>query len=528
MHTTSSDKKPPDHKAATPDSNSEDVQQGQIVPIQPALGDGPMPQSFSTLSSLGLAFSITGSWVGYLSCFGQNLQYAGPQNVVFGLVVATFVQWVITLGLAEIASAFPTSGGQYHAVYLLATDRYRRPLSYLCGWFAMLGWWIITCSGLVLASTSILGLVAFCFDGFVMTAWRTYLVYLLVMAVTVGADKAVTTASPIFIRSRMVPWVTQMCLYVSVAGFLTSLVLVLAKHQHFQPGSYLVDPPSGSSGWPTAFAWILGAGNSMYAYVGTDAATHIAEEMPQPGRRIPQIMNLTMLIGVLSALPLFVAMMYTMTDAERVATAPLPALEAFYQATGSRAVAIVIQVWVTTVYVASITSQWVTSGRMAWAFARDNGLPFSSTFAKVNARTESPLNATCLSLAFATVYGLLYLASTNAFNSITTSAVLYLNISYVIPQAILLARGRSILPKSRYLNLGSLLGTFCNAFAVVAVSLLVVLYSFPTTLPTTVASMNYSSVVLVGLVLVIVGVWKVIGHDFHGPNVDLEGLRLLL
>lgn len=54
--------------------------------------------------------SITNSWVGYLSCFGQNLVYGGPQSVVFGLLVATAVQWTITLGLSEIASAFPSSG----------------------------------------------------------------------------------------------------------------------------------------------------------------------------------------------------------------------------------------------------------------------------------------------------------------------------------------------------------------------------------------------------------------------------------
>ncbi|KAL4963739.1 amino acid transporter [Aspergillus stella-maris] len=512
-------RKPPDDtsKVATVHPQGEGVRQDDLASVHEGLIEQHIPESFSPIAALGLAFSITGSWVGYLSCFGQNISYAGPQNVVLGLVVATFVQWSITLGLSEIASAFPTSGGQYHATYLLATDRYRRPLSYLCGWFAMLGWWIITCSGLVLASTSILGLAAFCFPDLVVISWRTYLVYLAVMIVT---------ASPLFIKSRMVPWVTQGCLYVSVLGFTVSFVLVLGKHQHFQPGSYSLDASAGSSGWPHAFAWILGAVNAMYAYVGTDAATHIAEEMRDPGRRIPQIMNLTMLIGVISALPLFIAMMYTITDPERVASAQLPALEAFYQATGSKAVACVIQVWVTTVYVASITSQWVTSGRMAWAFARDNGLPWSNVLSRLDERTQSPLNATCLSLAFATIYGLLYLASTNAFNSIITSAILYLNISYTIPQAILLIRGRSTLPP-RTLKLGIVIGTFCNAFSVVAVSALVVLYSFPTTLPTTVAPMNYSSVVLVGLFLLIVAIWKGIGHRFEGPKEELQRLRFL-
>lgn len=37
--------------------------------------------------------------------------YGGPQATIFGLIVACFVQWLIALGLAEQASAFPSSGG---------------------------------------------------------------------------------------------------------------------------------------------------------------------------------------------------------------------------------------------------------------------------------------------------------------------------------------------------------------------------------------------------------------------------------
>ena len=87
-----------------------------------------LERRFSPLAALGLGFrysshafhevtrglicsaSITNSWVGYLSNFGQNLIYGGPQSVVFGLLVATAVQWTITLGLSEVASAFPSSG----------------------------------------------------------------------------------------------------------------------------------------------------------------------------------------------------------------------------------------------------------------------------------------------------------------------------------------------------------------------------------------------------------------------------------
>lgn len=43
------------------------------------------------------------------SCFGQNLIYGGPQSVIFGLIVAFFAQWTITLGLSELASSYPVN-----------------------------------------------------------------------------------------------------------------------------------------------------------------------------------------------------------------------------------------------------------------------------------------------------------------------------------------------------------------------------------------------------------------------------------
>ncbi|PLB54719.1 amino acid transporter [Aspergillus steynii IBT 23096] len=479
--------------------------------------DASMPRSFSSVASIGLAFSITGSWVGYLSCFGASITFAGPQNVVLGLVVGTVVQWIITLGLAEIASAFPSSGGQYHAVFCMASEGTRRSVSYLTGWFSMLAWWINTSSGLMIAAKAVLGLASFCWPTYDTVNWHVYLVYLLVMLVT---------AAPLTM-SRTVPWITQGCLYISVSGFLMAFIVVMAMHQEFQPQGYLLHASHGTSGWPHGFAWILGAANSMYAYVGTDGAIHIAEEMNHPGRRIPQIMNLTMLIGVLSALPLFMALIYAIQDPEKVASATLPSLELFYQATGSRAVSLFLQIWVTTVYISSMTSQWVTSGRMAWAFARDGGIPFSDYFAVVDERFQSPIRATVLSTAFASLYGLLYLASTNAFSSITTSAVLYFNISYAIPQAMALFRGRAVLPR-RSLNLGPIVGPFCNAFTVIAVLALVIIYSCPSTLPTQVDSMNYSSVVLVGISGIILASWLLVGSRFRGPDVDLQRMHFLL
>ncbi|KAI1390614.1 amino acid/polyamine transporter I [Hypoxylon trugodes] len=185
-----------------------------------------------------------------------------------------------------------------------------------------------------------------------------------------------------------------------------------------------------------------------------------------------------------------------------------------------------MQVWVILVFYNSLCSQWIASGRIAWALARDGGLPFSQYFAHVDEGLGFPLRTTILAIIFCAVYGLVYLGSTNAFNSIVTSAVLYLNISYAIPQVVLLFRGRSILPE-RPFRLGRRLGIFCNLFSPFAVIVLAVLSCFPVSLPTTVESMNYSSVVLVGLLLIITGIWLTIGKNFRGPNADLQVTNML-
>lgn len=70
-----------------------------------------MARSFSFFGALGMGFTITNSWVGYMSCFGINLKYAGPNSVVFGVIVAVILQWSISAALYEIASCFPSAGG---------------------------------------------------------------------------------------------------------------------------------------------------------------------------------------------------------------------------------------------------------------------------------------------------------------------------------------------------------------------------------------------------------------------------------
>ena len=151
----------------------------------------------------------------------------------------------------------------------------------------------------------------------------------------------------------------------------------------------------------------------------------------------------------------------------------------------------------------------VTSGRQTWALARDNGLPHSALFARIHPTLRTPAAATLLTAAFIAVYGAIYVGSTTAFNSFVSLAILGLNTSYAIPQALVLFRGRDkVLPKERYFDLGGVMGPFCNAFSVAWVALYTVLFCFPVFLPVDDAgSMNYLGVVVVGVGLLILVLW---------------------
>ncbi|KAK1847970.1 hypothetical protein CCHR01_09404 [Colletotrichum chrysophilum] len=480
--------------------------------------DQVLKRQFSWVSALGLSFSITNSWIGYLSNFGQNLVYGGPQSCIFGLLVAFAAQLVMTLGLGEIASAFPSTGGQYHFCYILSSPNTRRFAGYLIGWMSMLAWWIVTCSGISLFSMTLAGMIQFWHPGFEGTQWQIYLIY-------VGT--ATVTVLPVISASQKITFTVQLSLYSSVLGFLVLLFVAIALHKHSQPASFLTQSGLGSSGWSAGIAWTLGIANAMYAFGGTDGVIHISEEMPHPGRRVPQVMMLTMIIGLATAFPLFLSLMFYMEDFSAVISSRLPSLELINQVTGNDKVTLSLFAYILFVYLVCLPSQWVTSGRLAWAFARDRGVPFSSYFANVDGKRHLPIRTTVASYVFSCLYGLLYLASTSAFNSIVTSAVLFLNITYAAPQAILLFRGRQRCLPRRYLNLGRA-GYVCNTFSILWTLVLLVFICMPLSLPATTASMNYTAVILVGLFFVIVFLWYMDGNkSFRGPEIDWDMIRSL-
>jgi choline transport protein len=135
-----------------------------------------------------------------------------------------------------------------------------------------------------------------------------------------------------------------------------------------------------------------------------------------------------------------------------------------------------------------------------------------------------PANAMILSATCISLYGLIFLGSTTAFSAMVGAAIIFLQTSCIIPQAILLYRGRSKVLPVRYFSLGKF-GTTVNATAVAWVVFLDVIYCFPTVIPVTEVNMNYVSVVVTGLVAFVIGLWFTSKKgNFTGPKIDMAQL----
>lgn len=235
----------------------------------------------------------------------------------------------------------------------------------------------------------------------------------------------------------------------------------------------------------------------------------------------------TIAIGIITVLPFTIALLFSVNDLEAISLSYLPIMEVYSQALNNRAAAFFFTFWILFIYFGATIGLVVTTGRQLWAFARDNGLPYSSTFAKTHPTLKVPVNATLLTAVFCILYGLIYIGSTTAFNSFVATAILSLNITYTIPQFLVLCRGRKSVLPARQFDLGNVFGPFCNVFSTLWVALYSVLFCFPIFLPVTAQTMNYVSVVMAGTGVFIVLMWWLPGGKrgvFTGPKVDMETL----
>ncbi|KAG8735797.1 hypothetical protein FRC10_010149 [Ceratobasidium sp. 414] len=495
-------------------------------------GERGMERQFSFFSIIGLAFAILNSWTAMAASLNIVLPSGGPVAMLWGLAVSTVGALCLSASLAEICHIYPTSGGPYHWSAVLSPPEWAPLISWICGWFAVTGWWALVATAGSLAGSLITGIIAFLHPNYEVQRWHIFLIF------------EVWMFGAFFINTfgvRLLPGINRAALTWSIAGMAVICITCLAcASPNYESGRFVFGGYVNETGWSNGVAWILGLLQSAFGLTGFDAVSHIVEEMPDPHIHAPRAMVLAVLIGATSSFAFLVVLLFCLTDIDAVITSPAGALlEIIYQATNNRAV------WLLPGKVNPFCASWKMPGidsdragimtgasRMTHAFARDNGLPFSRVFAHINSRFRVPLASLALTTALCVIFGCIYLGSSSALNAILSSSVVALNISYSIPVALLLIRGRHLLhppglPAPPTFTLGRIGGPIANIVGLAFAVLTTVFFLFPPVLPVTPANMNYTIVVFGVIALVSIITWITSGRrNFKGPLDMDELLRL--
>jgi amino acid transporter len=265
--------------------------------------------------------------------------------------------------------------------------------------------------------------------------------------------------------------------------------------------------------------FLVGLLMAQYTYTGYDASAHVAEETRGASTMAPKGIVRSVWVSILAGWVLLVSVTAAIQSysGARNSDTGLPPAQIFIDAAGKDLGIFMLFIAAVAQFFCGMASVTANS-RMSYAFSRDNALPGSRLWKKVNHRTGTPTNAIWFCVFWSVVLTLPALWSLTAYFAVTSIAVIGLYIAYVTPVLL-----RRLHPEfeSGVWNLGRWSAPI-GWIAVVWVVFIVVLFMLPQYAPGTFgdSTFNYAPVAVLVVVLFATFTWFIGGrqHFMHGER----------
>lgn len=321
------------------------------------------------------------------------------------------------------------------------------------------------------------------------TPAQTVLVALLTLVIF-GIVCSLTTRA----LHRVILWFAPINVLATISICIALLILTPDKRSPKFVFTEVID----GSGWGSkGFSFLLGFLNVAWVMTDYDGTTHMSEETHDAAIRGPLAIRLAVVVSGLLGFLLNITFGFCLTEnyLEDIVGSPtgLPIAQIFLNA-GGRSGGTAMLFFVILVQFFTGASAMLANARMTYAFARDEALPFSHIWSKVNTVTGTPVNAVWLVAAFCAALNLIGIGSTETIYAIFNLCAPCLDLSYIaVLFAHLIYSG-----KVQFIEGPFTLGRLSKPMNVLAISwvlfISVVLF-FPTTRPVTATNMNYAVVV---------------------------------
>ncbi|KAF1851630.1 amino acid transporter [Cucurbitaria berberidis CBS 394.84] len=479
-------------------------------------------RKFGFWSAFGILLCCSGAWEGLVASLAQSLHAGSSVSLVWGWVATSVGMIFIACSLAELASRFPTSGGQYHWVAQLAPPQCRNFLSWFTCWMTIAALWLGGISCTMGVAVQVQAYASLANPGYVPLAWHVFLITVLITCIYLFIN---------IFYIKLLHVMNIALIVVHITGFLIVIIVMVVMQKDKHDASFVFTHFENGVGWRSdEIAWIVGLLTSIYAFFSLDSATHYAEEVEHAEIAIPRAMLLQVLLNALMTFPFIIALLFCIGDVDAVLVSPLgltsPFTQILYNITGSTGGSIFLAMISTYVAFAAGVDLYGAAGRMVWCLARDKALP--QVFSIVHPKYDVPVNALLLMFFPTMILPIIYIWNSTAFYGIMAGVLVFFQLSYFLPIFVNATYARwngkqhpSAWSMGRFGWIVDIISCFCTAF-------IFIFMSFPVYMPLTATTMNYASVIFGAVAVLSTVLWFSYARSrYNGPIYSLDTLQLI-
>ncbi|KAF9107672.1 hypothetical protein BGX29_005375 [Mortierella sp. GBA35] len=475
-----------------------------------------LDRSLSAFGTFGVTFSCLSVLAGLTPLYGDALQSGGPVAVIWGWLAVSVFTLMIGLSLAEICSAFPTTGGLYFWTIKILEGRVINGVRVgspewvpLASWIVGYTNWLVAIASTDLAMAQFLASLVTMLTEYEPSTYVIFAIYLGIIILHGIVNSLAVRLNGLF-NIISVWW--------HILGTAMIVIVVICYTPEKQSAEFVFTHWENNTGWSSGFyVFMLGLLQSQYTMSGYDSAAHMSEETKNAQEGGPWSIIRAIIVAFCVGWAFLIGLTFCIKNFQEQIVKPKVGIalsQIFLDGPG--------QTWAIVLILVILGAQFfcgsaltLSSSRMVYAFARDGALPLSKYLHRLN-KDKSPVAAVWFNITFCFFLGLPYIWSETAYSAIVSVNTIASSISYLIPILcrIVLAR-ESFEPGPFSLTRYSIPVGIVSTFWIIVTS---ALFLCPTEFPVTAENVNYAAVpfiLVIGLCVLYYAFW---GRHWFKPG----------
>ena len=339
-------------------------------------------RSWSGFSNFAISFSIISILAGCFTTFSSGWNGGGPAAIAWGWPILAALILCIGLCLAELVSAYPTSGG----IYWWASKLGGPKAGYYTGWLNLIGLLAIVAS-VAYGCATFLDLTL----GFFSTSWHSgslntiFLFFIGILTVAAIVN---------IFSSHLLAMVNNVSVWWHVFGAAAVILILVLVPAHHASASMVFTSTVNNTGFfggkTHGFGFLIvvlpiGGLLTQYTITGYDASAHLSEETHSAADTAAKGMWRSIFYSAIGGWILLLAFLFAVQNEDKVTAAGGGVATIFAQALTSR--------WGATVLLISTLGQFfctmacmTSCSRMLFAFSRDGAVPGHKQWSRLSSR----------------------------------------------------------------------------------------------------------------------------------------------